>query len=988
MPKVFVVSSGATVVVARGTNVTRIRGVAISATAPTAGQALVASSATAAGWTDIATQAEMNAHLANLSNPHAVTKAQVGLGNVENTALSTWAGSAYIATVAQAAVTAHQAALSIGIAQLTGFGAAGGYLRSDGNAWVRASGVAWADLTGVPSTFTPAAHTHPLSDLTGFGAAGGYVRSDGAAWQRVSGVAWGDLTGVPSTFAPSAHSHPASQVTAGTFAAGVYSFAGSTINGQPTWGSAQAMDISGNAATATSATSAGTATLASTVTVADTTSATCSVALFEAATGSLAAKTDAGLTYNATTGVLTATGFAGALSGNASTATALATPRAINGVNFDGSAAITVPVNNADDTTTNATMYPLWTATAGGNYAAKVSTTKLSFNPSTGILTATGFSGALNGTVGATTPAAGAFTTVNIGGTGAPGAACEILVDNSIMANLFLTDSRSYATNVGGQFWFRGKYNSGGSLAYFGSFYAVKENATDGNTAGYMRFYVNNGTGSTNTVEYLRITSAGNVAQAATSKHYFDGVAATGDTYITESSANVLDLYAGGAKQLSLTATTATVAGNLIVSGAGPHAIGSATGAGQALRLAGAFTNVATIYCRGLSIEHQLTLAAGTTANASHLRTAGTVTTQNNSETIGIIASAYFAEPDITKGATDTVTLAATVYIANQPTEGTSNYALYVAGGVGITGQFIASSSSGAHAIGQAADGRYSLVISGARTSSGSDSDAAVMRVNGTITGASGDTAQLAGTWISCSVTTQATDTVAVVAQLALDEPNITVGSGGAVTAAATLYIKNAPTEGASNYALFVDAGASRFDGTCYIGDSANANATLGLTINQGAADDEILAFKSSDVAHGLTTYSETDTYAAWAKQDSALGGFRFRVFAEDAALSTVYNLSVFGGTADTTKSTAGRALVETYVTEHNGANALADITADGNVWGVRCRRGGADVTLALLDEDADLWLGGALTTNLGLQTATANDSAGAGYRYVIVPNA
>jgi hypothetical protein len=39
---------------------------------------------------------------------------------------------------------------------------------------------------------------------------------------------------------------------------------------------------------------------------------------------------------------VTSTGFTGALTGNASTATALQTPRAINGVNFDGSAAITV----------------------------------------------------------------------------------------------------------------------------------------------------------------------------------------------------------------------------------------------------------------------------------------------------------------------------------------------------------------------------------------------------------------------------------------------------------------------------------------------------------------------------------------------------------------------------------------------------------------------------------------------------------------------
>lgn len=61
-----------------------------------------------------------------------------------------------------------------------------------------------------------------------------------------------------------------------------------------------------------------TATLASTVTVADTADTTCFVGLFEDATGSLGNKTDAGLTYNASTAALSATTFVGALTGTAS----------------------------------------------------------------------------------------------------------------------------------------------------------------------------------------------------------------------------------------------------------------------------------------------------------------------------------------------------------------------------------------------------------------------------------------------------------------------------------------------------------------------------------------------------------------------------------------------------------------------------------------------------------------------------------------------
>ena len=61
----------------------------------------------------------------------------------------------------------------------------------------------------------------------------------------------------------------------------------------------------------------------------------------DGATGSQGIETDTGLTYNPSSGVLTSTQFTGALSGNATTATTLATARTINGVSFDGSANVT-----------------------------------------------------------------------------------------------------------------------------------------------------------------------------------------------------------------------------------------------------------------------------------------------------------------------------------------------------------------------------------------------------------------------------------------------------------------------------------------------------------------------------------------------------------------------------------------------------------------------------------------------------------------------
>lgn len=96
-------------------------------------------------------------------------------------------------------------------------------------------------------------------------------------------------------------------------------------------------------------------------------------------TGNGTIEGDSALTFDTTTDTLattnvTATTFTGALVGNASTATTATT--ATNATNT----AIT------DDTTTNATMYPTWVTANTGNLPQKVSSTKMSFNPSTAIL--------------------------------------------------------------------------------------------------------------------------------------------------------------------------------------------------------------------------------------------------------------------------------------------------------------------------------------------------------------------------------------------------------------------------------------------------------------------------------------------------------------------------------------------------------------------------------------------------------------------------
>jgi len=59
-------------------------------------------------------------------------------------------------------------------------------------------------------------------------------------------------------------------------------------------------------------------------------------------------------------------------------------------------------------------------------------------------------------------------------------------------------------------------------------------------------------------------------------------------------------------------------------------------------------------------------------------------------------------------------------------------------------------------------------------------------------------------------------------------------------------------------------------------GETAPDVGTGGLCLNQGGSDNKILTFKSTgDVAHGITTNSETDTYAEFKKNHATSGGLK-----------------------------------------------------------------------------------------------------------------
>ena len=150
--------------------------------------------------------------------------------------------------------------------------------------------------------------------------------------------------------------------------------------------------------------------------------------------------------------------------------------------------------------------------------------------------------------------------------------------------------------------------------------------------------------------------------------------------------------------------------------------------------------------------------------------------------------------------------------------------------------------------------------------------------------------------------------------------------------------------------------------GLSMIGDDSNANMTVGLTINQGANDDSILDFKSSDIAHGALGVAEnveTDTYFAVKKRNSTVGGVSLSAYAEDGAEDEVMKFWAAGGTASTDKTTSGEGLFSFIAVEHDGSGNRANITADGNIFAVRAYVGGGFLTRLLVDEDGDTFIGG-----------------------------
>ena len=177
--------------------------------------------------------------------------------------------------------------------------------------------------------------------------------------------------------------------------------------------------------------------------------------------------------------------------------------------------------------------------------------------------------------------------------------------------------------------------------------------------------------------------------------------------------------------------------------------------------------------------------------------------------------------------------------------------------------------------------------------------------------------------------------------------------------------------------------------GSVFIGGTANGQMSQGLTVDQASYDDEIFSLKSSDITHGVTDVTDTDTFFAIRKRTAGAsgGGAIIEVIHDDDNVKpNVLQINAIGGTADTTKSTSAAGLIQFWATEINGS-AQGDVTANGNI--VTMAAGASGYAQWILDAEGDTWQTGDITSSgSGAQTLTVKTTGSTSHPIIDIDSA
>jgi len=192
-------------------------------------------------------------------------------------------------------------------------------------------------------------------------------------------------------------------------------------------------------------------------------------------------------------------------------------------------------------------------------------------------------------------------------------------------------------------------------------------------------------------------------------------------------------------------------------------------------------------------------------------------------------------------------------------------------------------------------------------------------------------------------------------------EANVESGNS-TLTNSYGLYLEDQTVGGTSNWSIYnAGSAANNFgSGKTFIGDTANANITTGITINQGAADDQIFALKSSDVAHGVTGTAETDTYGSLSKAQATSGGLVIGGYKDaDGIAGAALQLNGILGEAAHTDTDGSAYAVINFISKVADGTGTAVVADAGNMASFS---NGGSATKWLIKGSGNVWQSGDLT--------------------------
>ena len=156
-----------------------------------------------------------------------------------------------------------------------------------------------------------------------------------------------------------------------------------------------------------------------------------------------------------------------------------------------------------------------------------------------------------------------------------------------------------------------------------------------------------------------------------------------------------------------------------------------------------------------------------------------------------------------------------------------------------------------------------------------------------------------------------------------------------------------------------------------------NTKLSQGLTIDQGAFDNEIVSLKSSDVSHGLTGTTETDTFVSLGKQDEGGGGLKINVVS-DSGIGASSTLHFTCWADDANQPTSPSSTVSNMPTihsagPHDSAGNHGTFPANALVHSFAKYAASVYNNLVIIDTEGDVHV---LGTDLGAGTFDAWDDA------------